>query len=692
MRNIPRFRFAGTISLHKKKASSGQFLFHVAATLLLLGTSSWADTTESTWSGSTSTSWSAPANWNNGVPSTTTSAEFNGTFTNQPTLGTSNATTQGLWVTGNGNTGVNGLTTIGGTGTLTITGDATLDGNANTGILLDGSGNNSLTINAPITLTNTTNFMVNNSGTLTVGGLSLSNGNYLTLSGTNTSGSVILSGAISGSGNLVANTSGNVTLSAANTFVGYLTVNAGTVTLSGNNTTSGITFVSGGTLVINAAGTSSSNSALGNSTLQIFGGTIDNRSGTGITLLTNNPIFIQQSFTFGGSNDLNLGTGTVSANLSSATITLNGSSKTLTLGGQLQNISPGGQSLTVNGTGNTLVLGGYGLNSYHSTDIGPASNIVDSIGGSANVVVTGLIFDGTPYTSRGGVSGGIVVSPQDAVFPLTTFVPSNNGLQYNGTAVLTLNGANTYSGGTTITSGAVLANNTSGSATGTGNVAVNNGATLGGSGAIAPASGNSITVASGGQIAPGTASVGSIAQNFLSITAPSSAAPVLTFNAPAGATLSIPQLSFNLGSGTAPTDSSGLTFAGSSSYIDLTTDIPGEVEFNNNLVQLNDLTNGQLRVNGDYLLFQGRSNSDYSGLTINSSGLITSGLYIFGPAANTDQLYAQNGDIYVQTNTSSGTSTDTPTLPQWGLLIMACLLIYVSTRTSHSPSKKHGTL
>ncbi len=68
-----------------------------------------------------------------------------------------------------------------------------------------------------------------------------------------------------------------------------------------------------------------------------------------------------------------------------------------------------------------------------------------------------------------------------------------------GSGNLTLTGANTYTGGTTVGgTGALYANNTTGSATGPGAVGVQSGAILGGSGSIA----GTVTVASGGILAP----------------------------------------------------------------------------------------------------------------------------------------------------------------------------------------------
>ena len=68
-----------------------------------------------------------------------------------------------------------------------------------------------------------------------------------------------------------------------------------------------------------------------------------------------------------------------------------------------------------------------------------------------------------------------------------------------GTGMLLFGGINTYSGGTTINGGTLVALNSGGSATGTGAVAVNNSGTLAGNGIVA----GPVTVNAGGVLTPG---------------------------------------------------------------------------------------------------------------------------------------------------------------------------------------------
>jgi autotransporter-associated beta strand protein len=220
--------------------------------------------------------------------------------------------------------------------------------------------------------------------------------------------------AITGTGNsLVVN--GNVTLAGANDYTGTTTVNAGKLILSGSNSTSGVT-VNGGTLAVGSDG------AIGSGALAINGGAIDAANGS-TTLSTNNPVTIGGNFAFGGSDDLNLGTGAVT-NAGSRTITLNGTNSTLTLGGVMTNTSGAVQTTTVNGAGNTLVLGGYALS--HN-----ATNLVDVITGTGNVTITGAVTDGT---------GGATAC----------------GLTKSGAGVLALSGTNTYSGATSSNQGTIV--------------------------------------------------------------------------------------------------------------------------------------------------------------------------------------------------------------------------------------------
>jgi autotransporter-associated beta strand protein len=212
-------------------------------------------------------------------------------------------------------------------------------------------------------------------------------------------------GTINDSGTIYSSTGGGIVLMNG----------AGTLTLSGTNTYSGGTTLSSGTLNIN------STTALGATAaaFTINGGTIDNTTAGALTLANNNAVTWGGDFSFGGTRDLNMGTGAVTMG-ASRIITLGGSGSTLTFGGTVTNTSGASPTLTVNGAGNTLSLGSMNL-------ANSATNRTVSIGGSGNVAITGVVANG----------GGSPLSK----------------LTYAGTGTLTLSGASTFTGGFTLNSG-----------------------------------------------------------------------------------------------------------------------------------------------------------------------------------------------------------------------------------------------
>ena len=224
---------------------------------------------------------------------------------------------------------------------------------------------------------------------------------------------------------------------------------AGTLTLSGANTYSGGLAITAGQVNLNHS------AAAGTGTLTISGGVIDNTSGSSNTL-SNAAHIWNGDFTFVGSDNLNTGSGDITLNAGTVTVLAN----TLTIGGilggsiGLTKAGPGRLYLDASATyagptvvdagsletsgddflpmGNDLTIGDAGTVTFASLQT------IHSLSGS------GKLFVGNTLTISNG-SGNAFAG-----------VLSGTGNVTLGSGTLTLGGANTYSGITTLDSGALL--------------------------------------------------------------------------------------------------------------------------------------------------------------------------------------------------------------------------------------------
>jgi autotransporter-associated beta strand protein len=156
--------------------------------------------------------------------------------------------------------------------------------------------------------------------------------------------------SLNGTGTVTKVGSGLLALNVSNT-VAAVTLNEGALSLGGSNTIgSGVTLNAGALNVNHAA-------ALGSSALIINGGRIDNTSGSSVSNSLGGPINIYSNFTFLGSSDLNLGTGTVTI---CNNIVVSNAARTLTFGGSVTN-SGGNYALTVASNGTLALTGSLGI-------------------------------------------------------------------------------------------------------------------------------------------------------------------------------------------------------------------------------------------------------------------------------------------------------------------------------------------
>ena len=347
-------------------------------------------------------------------------------------------------------------------------------------------------------------------GNVTVNGTIDLNGYDLTVNG------------LSGSGFLTNSAGGRVTLTIgagdeSSTFGGVIEdgrgvtsltkIGAGTLTLTGANTFSGDTTISGGTLAIGGAGTIPSGAGAGNvvddATLDLDGidVTVNGLSGSGV--VTSSDIGGVATLTVGGNDQSSTFDGVIEDGRGVTSLTKIGAG-TLTLTGA--NTYSGDTTIS----GGTLAIGGA---SALPSGAG-AGNVEDNATldmGGFDVTVNGLSGSGVVTNGAGGsvmlsIGAGNESSTFEGVIEDGRGVTS---LTKTGNGTLTLTGANTYSGDTTISGGTLEIGSASALSFGPGagnvmdeatldlngyNVTVNG---LSGSGIVTNSGGGSITLTVG---------------------------------------------------------------------------------------------------------------------------------------------------------------------------------------------------
>lgn len=341
---------------------------------------------------------------------------------------------------------------------------------------------NGTTTNCIVTLTNALSaagllFNVNNGGNYTLSGSTLTLTTPAMIVADN---NATISSGLAGGAGLTKTGPGILTLSGANTYTGGTTISMGTLKMGGGSA------LSSGSVTIKASGTLDLN-AYSVGAVTVNGGVIDNSVGSDghIGALTLNGSAII-SDTGGGWNGIN-----------SSTVTGTGN---LVLAGKAWAAGP----ITMNMTGYLVISNSAQFDTYGVVTFG--ANVA-----GVNIVSNGIFHANGAETVRslsGDATAKVWLGSPVTVNQITagTFagvISGGNALTKTGVGVLTLTGANTYAGGTTISVGTLQVDGT----TGSGTVIVGNTATLAGTGTVKGAT----TIQSGGTLASGDAGIGTLA-------------------------------------------------------------------------------------------------------------------------------------------------------------------------------------
>lgn len=418
--------------------------------------------------------------------------------------------------------------TRGGTGgTVKLTGANTFTGNV---ILTSGSGTLSVSADNNLGAGNTV-YMAQNAGLATTSSFSTSKNFVLAAGGvsqdiTPSAGTIltingIISSAGAGGGGYRINGGGTVILTAANTTNASLTVlsnvilqgagtfgngtnglslNAGTADLGGTSQTVGAfsmigtstNTLSNGTLTATSYSTTSTAGTSTVSAILAGSGAFTQNNAGKIILAANNTY--TGATTIGSTTTngtLQIGNGGATGALSTSSAITNNAllvfsrNNTITQGTDFANVISGTGSVTQNGTG-TLVLNG--ANTYAGTTrvslgtlqagIADVAGVSGALGNGGNITFTGGALQytassaGSDYSARfKNSTSAISVDTNSQTVRLASVIDSTNagGLTKQGAGILTLAGANTYTGNTTISAG-TLALDSSGAIGSSGNI------------------------------------------------------------------------------------------------------------------------------------------------------------------------------------------------------------------------------
>ncbi|MCA0248161.1 MAG: autotransporter-associated beta strand repeat-containing protein [Proteobacteria bacterium] len=297
-----------------------------------------------------------------------------------------------------------GGTTVSGGGSLTIQSDAAL-GNANGSLTLD---NGTLAFGSAFNLASTRTITLGSGGgTITTTG---SSGNNMTISG-----------AISGSGGLTKQGTGTLTLSGTNDFAG--------LTIVGNNVVSYVAV------------------------------SADNQLGTAGAGVTANTLgFLKATSSFSSSRSFTLTQGYAGFSVDAgATLTWDGVISGTPPAGGLTVRGPGTLVLTGTNTyvGGTAISAGTTLQISSDANLGNASNALTF--NSGTLAVTSDMSTGRAIALESGFNGTISVS-SGKTLTYSGIISGDGSSRFikSGAGALVLTGANTYTGGTTVSDGTLI--------------------------------------------------------------------------------------------------------------------------------------------------------------------------------------------------------------------------------------------